>query len=234
MAMPLQRRTSGPPDSSSKAIRQFLVMACEQFGRQLTEALIKIWEKDLAGLPVDRLPEALETVRKNSRFFPQPADVNALFQDLEKGAFTLKAEASWQNLLDWVRLHYHPDLGIDRYAPQLDATTWHAARAAGGIRLLYSCASEDLVWRKKEFITHYTTVHETGKAEYLLTQGESKKLLAEIRNGGPSVPVKLLKEDARRVEFSHERPNPAPVRKEFAPKSANEQLAEMKTRGWIK
>jgi hypothetical protein len=214
-------------------IKGFLVTACEKFQRPLTTALISIWESELADLPAENLPAVLERVSKASKFFPQPGHVREVFEQTSRGALSLKAEAEWQKLLDWIRLHYSPDLGIDRRAPQLDAATWHAAKAAGGIRNLESCPTAELPWRKKEFVAYYTTVHETGKAEYLLTDADAKRLLADIRSGGPVVPKKILKEDTRPVEFAPEPSNPAPVRKEFPPKSAGEQIAELRARGWI-
>lgn len=229
-----------PADSKSRELllKAWIFRFCLNAGVTATpeqvSALTALWTEAFGDLSNERLEAAFRKTLAACKFWPiKVADVRGHVEDLGKKEFSLKAEAAWQQLLDWVRVHYHPNLGIDRRAPQLDAATWHSAKAAGGIRLLYSCASEDLVWRKKEFIAYYTSVHETGKAEYLLTDAESRKLLAEIRSGGPA-PTKLLKEDTRRVEFAHAPPKPAQVRREFAPKSAGEQLEEMKVRGWIK
>ncbi len=232
--MILQRRTSAQQDLFRRAIREFLVTVCEKYERPLTAALISIWESELADLPAENLPEVLEKVSKTSKFFPQPGHVREVFDQASRAAFSVKAEEAWQNLRDWIRLHYQPDLGIDRRAPQLDAATWHAAKAAGGIRLLWACPEVDLVWRKKDFIAYYTTIHETGKIEFLLTDAEAKKVLAKIRSGS-SAPIreKRLEQNTRPVDFLHEQPRLTPVRKEFPPKSASEQIAELRARGWI-
>lgn len=202
-------------------------------------ALIALWTESFGDLSNERLEAAFQKALAGCKFWPiKVADVREHVEELGKRELSLKTEAAWQKLLEWIRLHYSPDLGIDRHAPQLEPAVWHAAKAAGGIRLLHSCASEDLVWRKKEFIAYYTTVHETGKAEHLLIDAESKKLLQQIRDGAPHVDRKQLedsREETHRTQFMtpEDLPPPAPKRFEHPPKCAREQLEELRKRGWL-
>jgi hypothetical protein len=114
------------------------------------------------------------------KFFPTPAEIRGLIDKVNANGIQLQAEEAWQLAIDWVMRHYHPDIGVSRRAPQLDATIERAVRAAGGMNFLYNCSREDLQWAKKRFLEYFVRIHETGQAQHLLTSSEAKNLLAKI------------------------------------------------------
>src|SRR5579864_1357969 len=145
----------------------------------------KIYEIALADIPIAQLTVALERALQTCKFFPTIAEIRQLVEQTNSSGFALKAETEWHNFLLWVRKFYHPDLGITSGAPELSAAVQFAARAAGGIHWIESCAESALLWAKKRFVETFTRVHETGEAERLLTDGEAKRILANLRAGNP-------------------------------------------------
>ena len=147
----------------------------------------------LSDLSLEQVEAAYRRALNTCKFWPvKIADIRQHVDAARKNELMFAADASWQRLLTWIRRYYQPDIGIDRRAPQLDDGTWHAAKAAGGIRLLWGCPEKDLVWRKKEFIADYTLIHETGKIAFLLADSHKKKLLHDAGRDGPAAPSIIL------------------------------------------
>ena len=193
MPMQLLQEISQATDSRTDSrrsllIRQWIVTYADTYrnrdgmprdvsdGRQA-----KIFETALRDIPTEQLAVAFDRVLQVCKFFPTPADIRAQLDQANAGGFELKAEEKWQQLLEWVRAFYHPDLGVKRGAPQLDPVVAHAARAAGGFHWIECCPEATLWALKKNFIESFTRVHETGAVEHLLSDGEAKRILANLR-----------------------------------------------------
>jgi hypothetical protein len=176
-AISLQRVTR----STDVIVRERIVEIAAVCGKVLTKSLVEIWCNDLSDIDPELLDRALLEVRRTcSGFFPTPGDVRKKITDAEQRAFQLKAEQLWEKAVAYVDRYFHPNLGIDRRAPELAAPMQHAIRAAGGIRHIYGCPSNELPWARKRFIEAYRNVHELGEAEHLLTDNESKEILGRL------------------------------------------------------
>jgi len=112
---------------------------------------------------------------------PTPGDVRGAIDNAEIKGFELKAENAWHKALDYCSRFYHPDFGVDRHAPEMSGTMTHAIRAAGGMRFLFNCPTDDLVWAKKGFIEDYTRVHQLHQDEYLLSDSEARVILERLK-----------------------------------------------------
>jgi hypothetical protein len=145
---------------------------------------VDLWVSALA----DLAPETLETACKRAiqicKFFPTPAEIRAAIERPEAKALQLEAEDAWHRALRWVRRYYHPDLGIDRNAPELSPQMIHALRAAGGVPWIECCSDAELQWVKKRFVADYQLVSEAGQIEHLLTDGRAKEILARLQSSG--------------------------------------------------
>lgn len=195
--------------SNSLVVRKWIVTFGEIFGREITSELVKFWCGLLADVDADALDLACERTAKTCKFFPSPGEILGQLAQANARGFELEAEEKWQKLLAWVKRFYHPDLGVKRGAPQLDPVVAHAARAAGGFHWLECCSESELQWAKKRFVESFTRVHETGEVEHLLSDGEAKRILANLRMGPPQ-PIRSQLAPAR--ESSTVRPSKSEVR----------------------
>lgn len=174
------------PRQASEAeavIRKWLVVFGTLFQKEITPLQISAWCELLADVDAALLENACAETAKSCRFFPAPGDVRALLAQAAANSFDLKAETQWQNLLAWTQKNYFPDTGVRKNAPALPPAVEHAARAAGGLHFIESCSEEQLVWCRKNFLTAYTNVHETGQVEHLLGDDEAKQILARLLAG---------------------------------------------------
>lgn len=171
--------------SNSLVVRKWIVTFGEIFGREITPELVKVWCKLLADVDAEALNHACERAAKTCKFFPSPAEIRGQLDRANAAGFALEAEEKWQQLLEWVKSFYHPNIGVKRGAPQLDPAIQFAARVAGGFHWLESCPESELQWAKKRFIESFSRVHETGEVEHLLTDGEARRILATLRAGLP-------------------------------------------------
>lgn len=198
-------RTTSPAsncqESSSRSllIRSWLATYAETYRdrdglpRDVSDGRLgQIYEKALGDIPTKQLGAALERTLKTCRFFPTPADIRAQLDQVNEQGQELEAEHAWQHALGWIGRYYHPDLGPRRGAPELPPKITHAIRAAGGMHMLFGCAEADLVWRKKDFLADYTRNETLARNDHLLTDGEAKRVLADLRAGPPQPTPKQL------------------------------------------
>jgi hypothetical protein len=114
------------------------------------------------------------------------ADVRKHLDKAKSNFAEEKAAKKWDEVLDYIRLHYHPDLRVNS-GPQISQRTRQAINAAGGFQHLSDCSSESLQWARKRFIESYVRWEELQKERFLLA-GTLKKLVPEpIRERGSSV-----------------------------------------------
>lgn len=185
-----RQKIESPPDSRSieVAVRKWLVVFGTLFNREITPFLIGSWCEVLAPLSPEQIERGcMETARSwTFAHFPTPGAVLSQFSKAEEKGSTLEAENEWRALLAWIDKNFHPDLGVDKSAPHLSATTLHAAKATGGFRYIANCPERELVWCRNHFLAAFKNAHETQKVEHLLTDGEAKRILARL-----SAPVVL-------------------------------------------
>jgi hypothetical protein len=229
-----------------------VVLWLSKFARVHDKALERIdfdiYVEALSDIDPHTLDRAFKNALQTCKFFPKPADIRECIDEANAKVLVLRAEAAWEYLLDWIRRFYSVDIGITKRATELDAKTWAASKAAGGLPMLATCATADLVWRKKDFIEYYKTIHETGKAEFLLTDSEAKALILKLASDVGYVQPKPqlesgleLKNVAEIVDDTSRAacpPLPVPINgprfnfKPQTPKSIAEQKTELRKKGF--
>ncbi len=182
--------------------------------RQIPEGTFAVYAEALEDLTPEQLDAACHRVTQVCRFFPTPADIRAQIDRANTGGFQLEAEQAWQEVLTWVNLYVLPDIGIARGAPTLPPAVEHAAKAAGDVRYLECCSEEELGWRKKDFIRDYSTIHETGQVEHLLTRGEARCILAQLSK--PPEPKRLPAPQSSEPPTNRPEPSEQEVLADFA------------------
>lgn len=150
-----------------------------------------------------RLDGACKIATKRAKFFPKPADVLERVEETASGALQLEAASAWERALHYATNHWHPDVGVSQRAPILGPVTWHALKAAGGPSQLFNCSREELQWARKHFVDDFVLVHETGKDQDLLGDGEAKRIFAGLVAGPERQLAALPRRDAK--------PSPTPA-----------------------
>jgi hypothetical protein len=138
----------------------------------------------------DTLERLFRQAIKTCKFFPKVSDILApMEQSLAPAA---SAELKWQDVLDFVRRYWSPDLpgGISRGAPRISERTMTGIRAAGGLAWLNECSREHLVWAKKAFCESYTAWETLKRDEYLLPENSPIRELNS--EAGKTLPGDLL------------------------------------------
>ena len=171
-----------PLTAKSQLIREWLVKFSLNANERLSDLTLQgyrqMWEEAFADLEPPVLLAAFSRTLKSCKFFPKVADI---LEHVERAADNSAGEGAglkWQQVRDAIRLHYHPDLGGWR-GPKLSERTRRAINAAGGLAYLSECVGDDLVFARKRFVESYLRWDELKQNEYLLPDGEIKKLLAE-------------------------------------------------------
>jgi len=175
--------------STEQVARQWAVTFAELFRVSLKERgqrFVDLWVSALADLKPEVLDEACQLAMRVCKFFPTPAEIREHIDNANSAGLELEAEEAWEHWYAHVQKYFHPELGWDRRAPQLDAITEHAGRAAGGARWVAGCPESELPWARKRFIRSYTLAHETGQVQNLLTRGETKKIFASLTRNKPA------------------------------------------------
>lgn len=170
-----QTPTSEQPDSSSKAIREFLVKAGEVYFKQITAPLVAIWLEHLGPYSVEQLAPLFRLVFATCKFFPTPADVLEPLRKTQDAAVPIEAEQKWLEVLAYAQ-STSPD--YPSRPRRIREQTQAAIRAAGGLDWIRDCPQDDLQWSKKRFIEAFTSWNVLEKNKFLLPDGELKNLIA--------------------------------------------------------
>lgn len=170
-----QTQTSKQPDSSSEAIRQFLVKAGEVYSKQITAPLVAIWLEQLGDYRVEQLEPLFHLLFATCKFFPTPADVLEPLKKAQEAHAPLEAERKWLNVLNYAQTT-SPDYAARPV--RIKEQTQAAIRAAGGLDWIRDCPKDDLQWAKKRFVEAFTSWNVLEKNQFLLPDGEVKTLIA--------------------------------------------------------
>lgn len=166
--------TSEQPDSSSKAIREFLVKAGEVYSKQITTPLVAIWLEQLGPYSVEQLEPMFRLLFATCKFFPTPADVLEHLRKAQALAAPIEAEQKWQKVLAY-SLSTSPD--YPSRPMQFSEQTKAAIRSAGGVGWIRDCPESDLQWARKRFIDTYTAWNALEKNQHVLPDGPVKDLI---------------------------------------------------------
>jgi hypothetical protein len=170
-------------DQTERFAREWAATFAELFCVSLADRgprFVNLWVSALSDLDPHVLDAACKRATQTCKFFPTPAEIRAHVDRADAAGLHLRAEEAWQDLLEWIRKFYGPDLGVSRIATELPAPVTHALRAAGGLHWIWGCPESDLQWAKKRFVEDFVRVHETHQVEFLLTDGEARKILRRV------------------------------------------------------
>lgn len=178
---PSEPKTISAQQASSpeRIIREYLVKWGEVYGREITPALVKIWEGLVAGVETTRLREACERATTDCRFFPVPADVIPA-KKADETAAKIAGEQAWQKLLKYIERYFlGGDIGLKPGAPTLPPDIDHAQRAAGGLQWIEGCPAEDLQWAKKRFIEAYEAFSQSPDLKSFASTDDARRILSQ-------------------------------------------------------
>lgn len=190
--MPAQLETLQSRERSSpteRLARQWVLQFAELYSVGLADRgprFVELWVSALLDLAPDTLEAACRRAMQTCKFFPTAAEIRAHIEGANAKGFELEAEEEWRKALNVATQFFQPDIGLYRNAPELSQATWHALKVAGGLEHLQSCKREELQWARRRFLADYMLIHETCQVEHLLSNGEAKRILAEVT--GPAKP----------------------------------------------
>ncbi len=156
-----------------------LTILAEAFGTPMTAARLKIYTANLADLTRDALAQAVARALRECKFFPAVAELRELASAKRSDLEAIKAEADWQQAVNWVRHCWHPDLGRNRNAPELPARIEYALRSIGGPYRVFMRTIENEAFLRRDFIAALRLAP-TAEQCGLLTDGEAKRAFARI------------------------------------------------------
>lgn len=142
--------------------KEVMIGLGEYYGKEITEALTKIYWYDLKPLTIDQFKLAASQHRlnpDNGRFFPKSADIVKIFSGTTKQQEQLlddQAKMQWLVILSEIRkTGSWGDLEIE------DQQAMAAVEALGGWKFICSQTQSQLVWLNKEFVAAYKNFERT-------------------------------------------------------------------------
>ena len=115
-------------------VRELSALA-ELLDVQVTPGRLVGYVKLLADLDRQSLTRAVNRAANECTFFPKPAELRKLAEPTED-EIDVEAEAAWQWTLEFMRRHWHPDIGVYPTAPEVPERLAYAVRLVGGFRSL--------------------------------------------------------------------------------------------------
>jgi hypothetical protein len=153
-------------------ILRFALNSRQELDEMALQGYQQLWESAFAGLGVEALTGAFNRTLRECKFMPAVADVLSHVESVKASAREELAERKWQQVLEYIRLHYNPDLSSA--GPKISEHTLSAIRAAGGLAYLSECQPEEKQWARKRFIEAYMRWEELQRDYALLPEGDSK------------------------------------------------------------
>jgi hypothetical protein len=184
-----QRLVKGSPGPSKprtaygEVIKNWILRFALNSRQELNAAALRgyqdNWELGFAEVPLEALTAAFEKTLRECRFMPGVADVLSHVETAKTTASQEKAERKWDEVLQYIRQHYNPDISTQS-GRRIGERTGRAIQAAGGLRYLSECESEAKQWAKKRFIESYLRWEELERNFNLLPEGEFKNQLKAL------------------------------------------------------
>lgn len=206
--MPTSIAATSPASASTtdRVIREWLFRLGLNFNREVTQ-LLPLWREAFGSMRPDQLIPLFERALRTCKFFPTIAEIMAPLESSQDG----QCDEEWRNLLQYVDRWIYPDFVL-KEAPALPEDIRHAASAAGGLRYIESCSTDDLVWAKKRFCEDLARQRKLGNISALLPGSELRLLLDRTarRLTLPAIPEKPTTETRSAREVLEDFKNSAP------------------------
>jgi hypothetical protein len=149
-----QLTTSRPSTPRSRWIGEQLTILAEALGEPLTRSRLRLYAADLADLEQDVLASAFVRARQECRFFPKIAELRELAIASRADLEQVEANAAWEQVIDYCRNNWHPDLGHYGTA-KLPARCEYALRQCGGLAAVFNRTIVSEPFLRKRFDEHY-------------------------------------------------------------------------------
>jgi hypothetical protein len=140
-----------------------------------------LWEEGFSDLDLGSLNAAFVACIRSLTYKTMPtiADVRKHLDQAQTNAAEEGAAQKWDQVRQYIRLHYHPDLSVNS-GPRISERTRRAINAAGGLTYLSECLGDALVFARKRFIESYLSWESLEQDKYLLPDGELKNALSVL------------------------------------------------------
>lgn len=142
--------------------KEILIGLGEYYGKEITEALTKIYWYDLKPLSIEQFKQAASTHRMNTdngQFFPMTADLMRQINGTTKQndqQLEDKANMAWLTITGEIkRVGSYGSLKME------DKQALAAVKSLGGWKFICSKTEAELVWLHKEFIATYRNFDRT-------------------------------------------------------------------------
>jgi hypothetical protein len=185
------------PSASDALVRERLFRFGVNFEKDVAPVL-PLWLEAFGGMKPETLEPLFRKALNACKFFPKIADILEHVEHAKENASEEEAAQKWTWVLEYIRLHWNPDIP-PRNAPRISERTGRAIRAAGGFAYIADCDLESKQWARKRFIESYVRYGELQQEQYLLPDGELRNLLADVAQ------TKALPSSATTFEELHQR-----------------------------
>lgn len=170
-------------ETDKNSFHELMLGAGELYGKEITKPLLRIYFNALEGLTMEQVAHAFSAHIKSTdqagTFFPKPADLIRQITGSVKEQQQLvedRAEMAWACIEREIsRIGSYGTLEPE------DKQAIAAVKAIGGWRQLCASTYDQLVWKKKEFMSFYDTYertpleHLTNKLPGLIELSEHKQ-----------------------------------------------------------
>lgn len=182
-------------ETDKNSFHELMLGAGEIYGKEITKPLLRIYFNALEDLTMEQVTHAFSAHIKSTdqagTFFPKPADLIRQITGSVKEQQQLvedRAEMAWACIEREIsRIGSHGTLELE------DRQAIAAVKAIGGWRALCMCTYDQLVWKKKEFVSSYDCYERTplealpsklpGLIELSEHKAESKQGVKSLMDG---------------------------------------------------
>jgi hypothetical protein len=140
----------------------------------LEEEDFALYAEAMKDLDAATLNWACREAFKTCRFFPVPADILAHVRRDNATRIEIAAAEAWNKVLAYVS---SVGANLQTGNGKLSEREMLAANNAGGLAYLESCPTEELQWRRKDFIAAYANYAALDDSRRPLTNAESQQAL---------------------------------------------------------
>jgi hypothetical protein len=171
---------------------KFSLNANEELDDFVMQGYQQMWEEAFVGLELRALQAAFAKTLRACKFFPKVADILEHVEQAKQNGDEEQAALKWDEVIGKIRRNYHPDLG-GWCGGKIAERTRRAINCAGGMAYLSECVGDNLVFARKRFIESWLRWDELQQDQYLLPEGEFKKLIADAsqRMTIPQIPEQV-------------------------------------------
>ena len=174
-----------PSDSAARdsLIKEWVFRFQANCDKNLTStqagAIVALWAESFSDLSDTTLEAAFRRTICECKFWPKIADIREHIERAKDNSAQEQAQRAWKWVLDYIRLHYFPDLSVNR-APRIPERIRRAILRAGGLQHLSECSKKELVFAQKSFVESFLRWDELHQDQFLLPEGELTNLFGKL------------------------------------------------------